>query len=120
MESPPPPAASRRPRTESILEEAGRLVDGHRGEHYGEPLDNHGATAEMFAVYLERKYGIRLPLDAEDTCWFNILQKASRDAEKPNRDNLVDVAGYAENIQRIRDERLRRASSKVRRFLASI
>lgn len=91
----------------SILEEALELVDGDRGARYGSPLDNHSATAAMFAAYVKRKYGVEIPFDADDTCWFNIFQKASRDANEPDRDNPRDVAGYAENLQRVRDERNR-------------
>jgi len=93
----------------TILDEAAALVDGARNEAYGHPLDNHAATAAMFAIYLERKYGVSVPLDADDTCWFNILQKCSRDANLPRRDNLTDVAGYAHNIELVRAERERRA-----------
>jgi hypothetical protein len=101
---------------ESVLEEAQRLVNGARGSDYGHPLDNHTATAELFAIYCERKYGMRILFDADDVCWFNILQKCSRDANAPKRDNLVDVSGYAENIQIVRDERGRRADAEIERL----
>jgi hypothetical protein len=99
---------------ETICEEAVRLVAGARGSDYGHPLDNHSTTAELFNAYLHRKYGTFVYglLDADDVCWFNILQKCSRDANAPKRDNLVDVAGYAENIQIVRDERERRAEQE--------
>jgi hypothetical protein len=95
--------------TESILGRAHRLVQGRRGAEYGHPLDNHGATAAMFAAYVQRKYDIVVPLDADDVCWFNIFQKGSRDANEPREDNLVDTAGYAFNLELIRAERARRA-----------
>lgn len=95
---------------DTVLEEAARLVYGKRGANYGHPLDNHGATATMFTAYLDRKYKIAVVLDAEDVCWFNILQKCSRDANEPGHDNLVDTAGYAANIQIVRDARNRRAA----------
>lgn len=94
---------------ESAIEEAARLVTGARNNDYGHPLDNHTATARMFAPYLERKYGVRLDLDAEDVCWFNVVQKISRDANAPKRDNAVDVAGYAANVDMVRTERERRS-----------
>lgn len=31
----------------------------------------------------------------------NILQKISRDANAPHGDNLVDIAGFAENAHRV-------------------
>jgi hypothetical protein len=94
--------------TETILEEAQRLVHGDRQGSYGHPLDNHGTTSEMMAAYLFRKYGIRVPLVAEDTAVWNILQKVSREANAPKRDNRTDGAGYFENVQMIEDERQRR------------
>ncbi len=79
-----------------------------RGADYGHPLDNHTATAEMVAVYLERKHGVWLPLDAEDVCWFNVLQKISREANRAKHDNRLDIAGYVENVEMILSERARR------------
>lgn len=89
----------------TVLDEAANLVHGARADGYGHPLKNHTATAEMFNAYLQRKYGVDLGLNADDICWFNILQKASRDANSPGRDNLVDVAGYAYNLELIREAR---------------
>jgi hypothetical protein len=99
------------PGHESALAEAHGLVNGARQQSYGHPLDNHTTTAEMLAAYVERKYGIRIPFDAEDVCWFNVLQKVSREANDPKRDNRVDVAGYVENVEMIEAERRRRSAS---------
>jgi hypothetical protein len=96
--------------SETILQEAQRIVHGERPGVYGHPLDNHGCTSEMMAAYLFRKYGIRVPLVAEDTAIWNILQKISREANAAKRDNRVDGAGYFGNVQMIEDERERRAS----------
>lgn len=94
---------------EPILEEAARITSGDRNKFYGHPLDNHGLTAELWALWLERKYGCRLPLTAEDVCWLNSLQKHSREANAPKRDNMVDVCGYMRNLEMIGEERRRRA-----------
>lgn len=98
----------------SVLEEAASLVSGARNSDYGPPLDNHTTTAALVTAYLHRKYGhvpvTLIALDAEDVCVFNILQKVSREAHKPGRDNAVDIAGYAANLQLVRDERDRRAA----------
>src|SRR5690349_14092161 len=75
--------------TESILGKAPRAVHHERGPLYGHPLDNHTTTGRMFAAYLERKYRVKVPVDADDVCWFNIFQKASRDAHDPAEDNEV-------------------------------
>lgn len=78
----------------SILSEAQNIVDGDRQQTYGTPLENHTRTAELWSAYLGTK------VTARDVCMMNILQKCSRDRFKPHRDNLVDIAGYAENAQR--------------------
>lgn len=93
---------------ESVLSEAARLVDGDRQAAYGHPKDNHACTAALWNAWLERRYNalhdrdghvdIGSLLDARAVCWLNILQKASRDAHSPSRDNAVDVAGFAANI----------------------
>lgn len=93
---------------ESILGEAARIIHGDRNEDYGHPLDNHGTTAAMMRAWLERRYGMEIPFDEDDVCVFHILEKLSRHAERPKRDNLVDVAGYAGNIEMMEREKRRR------------
>lgn len=97
--------------SESILQEAQRIVDGARQNDYGHPLDNHGTTANMWNAFLSRKHGLEFKLDAEDVCMLNILQKISRQANRYTRDNLVDVAGYARNVEMVRNEREKRVAA---------
>lgn len=85
----------------TILDEARELVEGPRGEAYGHPAANHGATAELWSAYLSRKLRKPIEVTARDVCWLNTLQKASRDANQPKRDNLVDTIGYAVNAAMI-------------------
>ena len=87
----------------NILEEAQKLAHGPRQETYGTPASNHGCTAGLFTEYLSRRYNDSpfdgFELDAQDVCIFNILQKVSRLANAYHRDALVDIAGYAANIE---------------------
>lgn len=78
---------------ETILQEAQRIVDGPRREHYGEPKANHGRTAALWSAFLG------VPISMRQVCVLNILQKISRDAHSPQRDNLTDIAGYARNAE---------------------
>jgi len=87
----------------NILTDADKVTSGARREHYGKPEDNHDCTAQMMIAYLERAYGVTVPLTAVDVCYFNILQKVSRLANAYQRDGLVDIAGYARNIELILD-----------------
>ena len=90
----------------SILDEARALVEGPRRDHYGHPSENHGCTAELVRAYIKRSYGVDVPIDGHDICMFNILQKVSREACGRQRDNRVDIAGYALNADVIAtDER---------------
>ena len=78
---------------QSICAEAHRIVHGARRESYGHPRDNHSRTAALWSAYLG------VPITARQVCILNVLQKVSRDAHRPGRDHLVDIAGYAENAQ---------------------
>ena len=75
----------------SILSEAEAIVGGARQADYGTPLANHSRTAALWSVYLG------ITVTPRQVCMMNVLQKVSRDANAPKRDNLVDIAGYAEN-----------------------
>lgn len=85
----------------SILDEAARIVNGDRQQSYGHPRDNHGCTAELWTAYFRRCGLLRddVTITPRQVCIANILQKASRDAEAPKRDNLTDIAGYAANAE---------------------
>jgi hypothetical protein len=94
---------------DSVLLEAHNVIHGARSRDYGAALDNHTATADMLSAYLRRKYGFPLELTAEDVCLFNVLQKVARLANTPDhRDSLVDIAGYAGNVEMVQQERARR------------
>lgn len=95
-----PQAGESNPRR-SILAEAAAVVDGDRQRDYGSPAENHGRTAALWSAYLQTS------ISAADVCVLNILQKLSRERYCAKRDNLVDVAGYAENLDRIRQAQAR-------------
>lgn len=88
--------------SESVLMEAQRHVHGARPQDYGTPFDNHGRTARLWSVYLGKD------VTPEDVCMLNILQKVSRGINSITRDTLVDIAGYAANVEMVIDERERR------------
>lgn len=86
---------------DSILEEAQRLVWGHRQADYDHPMPNFERIASGWNVILE--HSLTAPITAEQVGLMNIWQKIARQVHKPKRDNLVDMAGYAATIQRVRD-----------------
>ena len=82
-----------------VLDEAKFIVAGKRQNDYGSPAENHGCTATMWSAYLYRRFGLEACITGRDVCLMNILQKVSRDANSPQHDNAVDIAGYAENAE---------------------
>jgi len=94
------------PKKESVAQEAQRLVNGVRDQQYGLPHLNWGDTVEMMNAYLHGR-GL-LPrdksLDAQDGAMLMVCVKLSRQANKRQRDNLVDIAGYALVTERIEQE----------------
>lgn len=86
-----------------VLKVASEIVDGSRKTTYGHPVDNHERTAELWNAFLlgkDESYRIT----AQDVCIMNILQKVSRLAHSIHRDSLIDICGYARNIEIIEVE----------------
>ena len=88
----------------NILKQAHLIVHGDRNEAYGDPLENHGLTADYWMIYISATKGA---LKAEDVCFLNILQKIARSQNgvDKNIDSLVDIAGYAANIEMVLNKR---------------
>lgn len=76
---------------ETILQEAQRLVHGNRGADYGHPIDDYTRTGRMWGAIL----GIG-DIDPHLCCLMMAAMKISREVNKHKRDNLTDLAGYAE------------------------
>ncbi|WP_182359433.1 DUF6378 domain-containing protein [Tomitella gaofuii] len=78
-----------------VLAEAAGVVGGGRAEDYGAPAENSlTVVADMWMVYLSRKFGASVLVEARDVANMMVLLKVARDAHKPKHDNLVDIAGY--------------------------
>jgi hypothetical protein len=93
----------------SVLTEAQGLVHGDRNAAYGAPLDDFSRTAAMVSAMLAHK--LKEPITAEELGLVMCCVKLSRQIHKAKRDNLTDLAGYAECVQWCIDERARRAAS---------
>lgn len=94
-----------KPKPKSILDIANEIIHGVRQNDYGSPLANHTRTAEFFTTYLGPKLIPGAALNAEDISMLNILQKVSRGINFITKDTVVDIAGYAANIEMIKNER---------------
>ena len=99
----------------SVLKEAEKIVVGTRRLDYGTPRQNHGCTAELWTSFFKRRGVLKedAVLIPEDVCFANILQKISRSANKITRDNLVDISGYAENVEIIQNDKPRKHKKRV-------
>jgi Domain of unknown function (DUF6378) len=82
---------------ETILEEAQRLVYGDRNNDYGHPYHDMSRTAKIWSAIL----GVEVEPLQVAMCMIGV--KLSRQVNKSKRDNMVDIAGYAEVAQRIVD-----------------
>ena len=92
--------------TETTLQEAQRLVHGDRGVAYGHPLDDFSRTAAMWSAILGHQ------VSAEQVGLCMCAVKISRQCNMPKRDNMVDLAGYAETVQMVIGERAKRELTK--------
>lgn len=91
------------PTKPTVLDEAAKVTAGDRQRYYGHPRQNHGNTAKLWAAYLARRFGQDLDLGPRDVCMMMVLLKVSRDANRPARDNLTDIAGYARNAEMLEE-----------------
>lgn len=82
---------------ERCLNEAKRIVCTDRNEQYGEPENNFDVIADYWAVYLNGKYKMGVPLDSGDVAHMMTLFKMGRitTAKAYKEDNYIDMAGYA-------------------------
>lgn len=96
---------------EPVTQEATRLVHGDRNTTYGHPLDDMSRTAGMVTAALSHK--LTEAITAEDIACIMCLVKISRQMNQPKRDNLTDLAGYAECWDWIIDERAQREAANL-------
>lgn len=88
------------PIKETVLEEAERIVGGDRNDAYGHPAVDFACIAAMWNAYLIKRFGCG-DLTSRDVAMLMIMLKTAREARKPGRDNLVDIAGYARCAERL-------------------
>lgn len=85
--------------SESILEEAQRIVNGPRAKDYGPARENHQRIADLWNAYLNVRTELVAP---EDVAVMMILLKIARFMENGyHRDTVVDIAGYAGVLEKM-------------------
>jgi hypothetical protein len=88
------------PDKESILAEAERLVNGPRAESYGPPQKNFTDIAYGWSKILSLNTigGITPAQVALCMIWLKMMRFQNG---KPDRDSIVDIAGYAATIEKL-------------------
>ena len=86
--------------SETILEEAQRLVHGPRQQAYGTPFSDFTRTGRLWGAILGLEKDV--PPDRVALCL--IAVKISREVNAAKRDSAVDIAGYAEALSLVRQE----------------
>lgn len=98
-----------RMKTETVLQEAARIIDGQRTDDYGDPEDSFSTIARYWTTYLNDSHVDELEDDpllvtAGDVAHMMALLKLARvTTGQPKRDSYVDLAGYAALAARIND-----------------
>lgn len=82
----------------SILEEAEKIRGGDRQSDYGDAVENFKRIAGIASEIRGKQF------DAEDVAVIQIALKLCRERFKHKRDNLVDLCGYADILQRIKED----------------
>ena len=95
--APPPPFHK------PILQEAHAAITGDRAASYGDAKRQFTNIAETWALYLKHKYGVTVPLVAEDVCMMMVDLKKERQLTKSKRDNITDLCGYAGLVEQVTD-----------------
>jgi len=94
------------PVSETVLEEAQRLIYGDRQASYGHPLDDFTRTGRMWGAILGTD---DVAPELVGLCM--VAVKVSREVNHPKRDNRVDGPGYFGCVDMIHDERAKRAKA---------
>lgn len=87
----------------SICEEAHAIVHGRGEGGYGHPRNNFARTAEIWTAILRAdgtlEEGAVISAEQVGLCMIGV--KLARQSFNPKRDNLVDIAGYAQTVDRV-------------------
>lgn len=83
---------------QSILQEADKIVKGDRQADYGDTVANFKHIANIASAIRQKQF------TAEDCCVVLMAVKLAREQFKHKRDNLVDLAGYTEILNQIKED----------------
>ncbi len=102
MEAPKPVKLT--PKPISIVDEALAIVRGNREQCYGPPDQNFQTIAAFWSSWLSVRLKTEIVLDGADVCYLMQLMKLARLANSPrHRDSIVDIVGYADCVDVVRN-----------------
>lgn len=81
----------------SILSEAENIVNGDRQNDYSDPIKNFENISKIASVMIGKE------ITPSECCKVLMAVKLARQSYKHKRDNLVDLCGYSEILNRIED-----------------
>lgn len=84
------------PASESVLQEAERIINGERRADYGDVRESFQVIADLWAPVL------RTAVTAEEVALCMIQLKVARALNGYQRDSIVDIAGYAGCLAHLR------------------
>ncbi len=82
---------------QNIIQEADKIVKGDRQADYGDTVANFKHIANVASAIRKKEF------TAEDCCVVLMAVKLVREQFKHKRDNLVDLAGYTEILNQIKE-----------------
>lgn len=82
---------------QTVFAEAEAIINGPRRSSYGDVQESFGRVANVWSAVL------RVPVTAEQVAMCMVGLKLCREANKHNRDNIVDVMGYAGLLQQLHE-----------------
>lgn len=78
-----------------VLQEAFKVINGERQDHYGKPEDSFTLIAEYWTTYLKSLENCEIDaLLPADVAKMLTLFKIAREVKQHNRDNIRDACGY--------------------------
>lgn len=102
------PSGYEPPSDETVLESAARAVANNKIERYGHPLDDFHRSALVATAILDGYLKDGREVQDWHIPLLMIGMKISRQVQRPDREHLVDIAGYARTIELMSEEAKRR------------
>lgn len=91
----------------NILQEADKLTSGAKREAYGKATDAYQRIAAFWSIIIGHEISMR------QVGLMMVVFKIAREMNTHQRDNLVDIAGYARTLEMLDDELREHVATKV-------